>query len=81
MTPVNEVLVQLDGSLQVDLSELGLAPHDRYLVTKEPDGRLIFIPVTTADNTELSFMANAALRERIEANRADPSRMGPRPDR
>jgi hypothetical protein len=78
---VNEVLVQLDDSLRVDLRELGLAPHDRYLVTKEPDGRLIFIPVSTADNTELSFITNAALRERIEANRADPCRMTPRPDR
>ncbi|MEX1007052.1 MAG: hypothetical protein WD271_04315 [Acidimicrobiia bacterium] len=73
--------VELDGSLQVNLSGLGLAPHSRYLVTKEPDGRLILTPVAATSESEQSLTANAALRERIEANRADPSRMILRPSR
>jgi hypothetical protein len=81
MNPVEEALVELDGRLQVDLSELGLASHSRYLVTKEPGGRLIFTPVAAPSEREQSLMTNAALRERIEANRADPSRMTRRPNR
>jgi hypothetical protein len=75
MSFVEEVLVELDDSLQVDLSGLGLAPHRRYLVTKESGGRLIFTPVAAASENEQMPLESAALRERIEANRADPSRM------
>ena len=72
---MEDVLVELDGRLRVSLGKLGLAPHSRYLVTKEPDGRLIFTPAAVVSEVEARFLGNTELLERIAANRADPSRM------
>jgi hypothetical protein len=72
---VDDVLVEVDGRLRVSLGKLGLAPHSRYLVTKEPDGRLIFTPAAVVSEIEARFLANTELVERIAANRANPSRM------
>ena len=76
---MEDVLVELDGRLRVSLGKLGLAPHSRYLVTKEADGRLIFTPAAVVPEIEARFLANAELRDRIAANREDPSRMVRRP--
>ncbi len=76
---MEDVLVELDGRLRVSLGKLGLAPHSRYLVTKEPDGRLVFTPAAVVSEMEARFLANTELLERIAANRADPSRMIRRP--
>jgi hypothetical protein len=76
---MEDVLVELDGRLRVSLGKLGLAPHSRYLVTKEADGRLIFTPAAVVPEIEARFLANTELRDRIAANRADPSRMVRRP--
>lgn len=72
---MEDVLVELDGRLRVSLGKLGLAPHSRYLVTKEADGRLIFTPAAVVPEIEARFLANTELLERVAANRADPSRM------
>ena len=72
---MEEVLVEVDGRLRVSVRKLGLAPHSRYLVTKDEDGRLIFTPATVVSEIEAPFLANKELRERITANRADPSRL------
>lgn len=72
---MEDVLIELDSRLRVSLGKLGLAPHSRYLVTKEPDGRLIFTPAAVVSEIEARFLANRELVERTTANRADPSRM------
>jgi hypothetical protein len=72
---MEEVLVELDGRLRVSLGKLGLTPHSRFLVTKEPDGRLIFTPAAVVPEIEARFLANTELIERVATNRADPSRM------
>ncbi len=68
-------VVQLDSRLRVSLGKFGLAPHSRYLVTKEADGCLTLTPATVVPEIEARFLANSELLERITANRADPSRL------
>jgi hypothetical protein len=72
---MEDSLVEIDSRLRVSLGKFGLAPHSRYLVTKEADGRLIFTPAAVVPEIEARFLANSELLERIAANRADPSRM------
>lgn len=72
---MEDSLVELDSRLRVSLGKFGLAPHSRYFVSQETDGRLIFTPATVVPEVEARFLANTELRERIVANRADPSRM------
>ncbi len=72
---MEDSLVELDSRLRASLGKFGLAPHSRYLVTKEADGRLIFTPAAVVPEIEAHFLANSELLERIAANRADPSRM------
>ena len=49
---MEDLLVELDGRLRVSLGKFGLAPHTRYLVTKEADGRLIFTPAAVVPEVE-----------------------------
>ena len=76
---MEDLLIELDGRHRVSLGKLGLAPHSRYFVTKEADGRLVFTPAAVVPEVEARFLANTELRERIAANRAEPSRMVRRP--
>ena len=72
-------LIELDERRRVSLGKIG--HHSRYLVREEPDGTLIFEPAVVLTEAEQRYLANRALAEQIEDNRAHPERRRPRPPR
>lgn len=69
----DQVLVTLQDRSRANLGKL--AEHDRYLVHREPDGTLIWVPAAVLSTTELSLLADEGLKKVIAANRSDPSRL------
>ena len=70
-------LVELDSRRRVALGRLGNPEHSRYLVTEQPDGTLVFTPAVVMTAHEAALLRHPELVERIEADRADPSRATP----
>ena len=70
-------LVELDSRRRVALGRLGRPEHDRYLVSEEPDGTLVFTPAVVMTAHEAALLRNPELVQQIEADRADPSRAIP----
>ena len=70
-------LVELDSRRRVALGRLGQPEHNRYLVTEEPDGTLIFVPAVVMTAHEAALLRHPELVQQIEADRADPSRAVP----
>lgn len=67
-------LVELDSRRRVALGRLGRPEHQRYLVTEEPDGTLVFTPAVVMTAHEAALLRNPELVEQIEADQADPTR-------
>ena len=67
-------LVELDSRRRVALGRLGRPEHQRYLVTEEPDGTLVFTPAVVMTAHEAALLRRPELVEQIEANQADPTR-------
>lgn len=72
---MDEVVLELDGRRRVSLGRLGRPEHRRYLATEEPDGTIVLTPAVVMSALEAKFLANRKLVERVEANRASPSRL------
>jgi hypothetical protein len=72
---MTDQLVELDERRRVSLGRIGRPEHTRYLVEEEPDGTLVFTPAVVMSELEATLLANRELVQRIEANRADPSRL------
>lgn len=71
-------LVELDSRRRAALGRL--AHHDRYLVTEEPDGTLIFTPAVVMTDLEARLLRNnPKLVEALEAKMAHPERLVRRP--
>ena len=68
-------LIELDERRRASLGRIGRPEHTRYLVEEEPDGTLVFTPAVVMPELEAKLLANRELVERIEANRADPTRL------
>ncbi|KAA0234606.1 MAG: hypothetical protein JJLCMIEE_03079 [Acidimicrobiales bacterium] len=68
-----EVLIELDSRRRASLGKIG--HHDRYLASEQPDGTVILTPAIVISQLEARFMQNPALINRIEKNRATPSRL------
>ena len=66
-------LVELDSRRRVALGRLGRPEHQRYLVTEEPDGTLVFTPAVIMTAHEAALLRNPELVEEIEADQADPT--------
>lgn len=77
MNEEDEALIELDDRKRASLGRLG-EPGQRYRVTKEPDGTLIWEPVVVMSEAEARLLANPELVERIEDNRRHPERLRPR---
>ena len=67
-------LVELDSRRRVALGRLGRPEHQRYLVTEEPDGTLVFTPAVVMTAHEAALLRRPELVEQIEADQADPTR-------
>jgi hypothetical protein len=68
-------LLELDERRRASFGRIGRPEHRRYLVVEVADGTIILTPAVVMSEDEARFLASAALAERVEANRADPSRM------
>ena len=66
-------LVELDSRRRVALGRLGRPEHNRYLVSEEPDGTLVFTPAVVMTAHEAALLRNPELVAQIEADRANPS--------
>lgn len=66
-------LVTLQDRSRVNLGKI--ADHDRYLVHREPDGTLIWVPAEVMSVAEARLLADDDLKAVIAANRADPGRL------
>lgn len=66
-------LVTLQDRSRANLGKL--AEHDRYLVHREPDGTLIWVPAEVLSVAEARLLADDELKAVVAANRADPSRL------
>lgn len=75
MTEQVEHLIELDDRRRVSLGRVGRPEHTRYLVREEPDGTLVFTPAVVMSELEAKLLTNPELVDRIQANRADPSRL------
>lgn len=62
------VLVELDSRRRTALGKIGR--HQRYLVTEEHDGTLIWSPAVVLTEAEARLRANPELLERIEHDMA-----------
>lgn len=69
-----DIVLDVDDRRRVTLGKLGRG-HRRYLASEEPDGTITLRPATVITEAEARFLANRDVVERIEANRADPSRL------
>jgi hypothetical protein len=69
-------MVELDERRRVSLGKIGR--HTRYLVHEQEDGTIVLEPAVVLTEAEARFMANPALRQQIEDNRAHPERRRPR---
>lgn len=68
------VLVELDSRRRAALGRL--AHHDRYLVTEEPDGTLIFTPAIVMTDMEAKLLRNnPELVRQLEEKMAHPERL------
>lgn len=67
------VLVTMQDRGRVNLGKL--ADHDRYLVHREPDGTLIWVPAEVMSATEARLLADDAVKAVVSANREDPARL------
>jgi hypothetical protein len=74
-------LIELDERRRVSLGRIGRPEHTRYLVEEEPDGTLVFTPAVVMSELEAKLLVNRELVERIEANRANPTRLVKRAQR
>jgi len=77
--------LELDARRRASFGKIGRPEHRLYLVDVEPDGTIILrpavvVPASTSDQ-EARFLGHPDLAARIEANRADPSRLVKRPPR
>lgn len=72
-------VLELDERRRASLGRIGRAEHRRYLVSEEPDGTIVLRPAVVMTELEARMLANQALVERIERNRADTSRLIRRP--
>lgn len=70
-----QVVLEVDGRRRVTLGRLGRREHLRYLATEDPDGTIVLRPAVVMTELEAKMMADPQLVARIEANRADPTRM------
>ena len=72
------ILVELDSRRRAALGRL--AHHDRYLVTEEPDGTLIFTPAVVMTDLEAKLLRNdPELMRQLEGKMAHPERLRRRP--
>jgi hypothetical protein len=69
-----DTLLELDDRRRASFGRIGRREHHRYLVHEEPDGTLILTPAVVLSELEARFLASPA-KERVDANRADPSRL------
>lgn len=71
-------LVELDNRRRATLGRL--AHHDRYLVTEEPDGTLIFTPAVVMTDLEAKLLRNRPdLVRKLETKMAHPEQLVRRP--
>ncbi|HEY5857194.1 MAG TPA: hypothetical protein VIW24_24960 [Aldersonia sp.] len=69
-TERTNVLIELDSRRRTDLGKIGR--HQRYLVTEEEDGTLIWTPAVVMSEAEARLRANPELLARIEYELAHP---------
>ncbi|MDQ6614397.1 MAG: hypothetical protein M3083_06545 [Actinomycetota bacterium] len=69
------VVLELDERRRASFGRIGRHEHRRYLVSVDPDGTITLRPAVVMTELEAAMLANTNLVERIEANRADPSRL------
>ena len=69
------VVLELDERRRASFGRIGRHEHRRYLVCEDPDGTITLRPAVVMTALEAGMLANTNLVERIEANRADPSRL------
>jgi hypothetical protein len=69
------VVLELDERRRASFGRIGRHEHRRYLVNEDPDGTITLRPAVVMTELEARMLANTDLVERIEANRADPSRL------
>jgi hypothetical protein len=69
------VVLELDERRRASFGRIGRHEHRRYLVSEDPDGTITLRPAVVMTELEAGMLANTDLVERIEANRADPSRL------
>lgn len=67
------VLITIQDRSRANVGKV--ADHDRYLVHREPDGTLIWVPAEVISSTEARLLRDENLRKTIAANRADPGRL------
>jgi hypothetical protein len=63
-------LIELDGRRRLTLR---LGHHDRYLVSEEPDGTLIWRPAVVLTQDELALRQAPQLMENIHRALSDPT--------
>ena len=69
-TERTNVLIELDSRRRTGLAKIGR--HQRYLVTEEEDGTLIWTPAVVMSEAEARLHANPELLARIEYELAHP---------
>lgn len=71
MTRKHQTLVELDDRRRVALGRL--ADHDRYLATRDEQGRIILEPVVVMTETERRLLDNEQFWARVVASLEEPT--------
>ena len=64
-------LVHLNSLRQVELSDVGHADHDTYVVTESDDGTVVFTPASNSDDADLALLASPDMMELLESHSSD----------
>ena len=70
---------ELDTRRRISLAKI--ATSDFYIVTIEPNGRIVLDPAVVMTKTEVALIADGALQQEVTASLTDPGELHDRPRR